>query len=451
MKDFTSDQLTRYARVVADAVRSPAAIIDRALVIRATNPEFDRLTGESDLAGQHIFAVSGGIWSLPSLQEALPQVLADPKPFDDIPARSCDGEPVFVSARRLATTEGNDELIFLSLDQMPAGARTAEAYNGDPLYQEIVNTVREPLLALTYDHRIRFANSAFFRMFRVSADEVLGQSLSDIGNGQWNDAVLQEALQSVHTEDRGFDDLKIEHHFPAIGRRVMLLNGRRIDHLHLILLAFEDVTGREEANHLDEVRLSELAHSTKNLFAVIQSLAYQTEAPDVNRFKEALLGRIKALATSHGVLLERHGQEAELRNLLDNLLLPHTQYDDGVSLEGPNLVIPQKEATSLALVIHELATNAAKYGALSVSDGRLVVKWEADGEGLHLTWLERNGPNVAKPSQNGFGSRLIDQVIGHQLKGRVERKYESGGFLCRMDIPVGDEGLWQHMESRKSS
>lgn len=437
--DFTSDQLIRFARTVVDAVPSPSAVLDRDLRIAAANRAFEGLSGETSLTGRNLAEIAGGLWNRPELSSALAQVLPASKAFDDIPAAGPDRQKVFVSARKLATMEGRADLIFVGFDNSAVQDRTQEGFRNEGVFREIVNTVREPMLALSFDHRVQLANSAFFRYFRLSADDVIGRPLSEIGQGEWDVAELRDALTAINSDDSSFDDFEIEREFPEIGRRIVLLNGRRIDHLHLVLLAFQDVTERRDHRSLQEARITEMAHSIKNLFAVIQSLAYQTEAPTLDLYKTSLLGRIKALAMSHGVLFEGHGTEANLQQLLTNLLLPHLHaIEDRIVLDGPAVTIAPSQASPLALVIHELATNAVKYGALSENGGRLLVSWHTDSEGLHLTWSEVEGPPLHGEPGNGLGSVLVQQLIERQLGGKLERNFKPEGFRCRLDIPFAE-------------
>jgi len=435
---FTNDQLARFSRTVVDAIHTPTVVIDHAGSIQAANRALAELIGETGvLTGRSLLQVAGGSLDQPDLREALEQVLPRAMAFDDVAVELPGGSTVFASGKALAAA-GSDELVVVAFDRALTDQRTDEAVESDWLFRVVVDTVREPLLVLSYaDHRVQFANSAFFRTFRVSESEVSGQHLPDIGHGQWDIPELRAALDDVLARDTSFERLEVEHDFPEIGHRVMLLNGRRIDHLRLILLAFEDITEQRRARRLEEARLSELAHTIKNLFAMVQALAYQTPAPTPDAYKDAFLGRVKALAVSQGILLESEWQRADLRQLLAGLLLPHLHgHEERIEMSGPAAPLSKDQTSALALVVNELATNAMKYGALSNETGRVMLTWEVGDDRLHLKWRELGGPEVNPEPETGFGTLLIEQLSGQQLGGRAEQTFDPSGLLVQIEFPL---------------
>lgn len=231
----------------------------------------------------------------------------------------------FVNARAVHVGEGKPELVALSFERAPAAARSTTDLSEEHLAEEVVATIREPLLVLDYDHCVRLANQSFYRDFRVSHDDVVGRHLTELGDGQWNIPELREQLESILSRDRFFNDFEVEHDFAGIGRRIMLLNARRIDHLRLILLAIEDVTERRRHERQQQMLVSELAHRVQNLLAVMQSLASHTSAGSVEEFRAALIGRLKALGMAHGTLFESRWHKAELEGVLRQLLAPYTE------------------------------------------------------------------------------------------------------------------------------
>ena len=205
------------------------------------------------------------------------------------------------------------------------------------------------------------ANRAFYDAFNVERAETEGNLIYELGNGQWDIPDLRRQLSEILPDNEFFEDFEVQHEFPTIGRRVMLLNARRVDHLQLILLAIEDITERRRAEEEREMLIGELNHRVKNLFAVIRALATQGDgARSSEEYRQVFLGRMDALARTHDLLFESHWQGAELRALADNLRLFAGERSEAIEVDGAPVELNDRQALSLRLVLHELATNAAK-------------------------------------------------------------------------------------------
>lgn len=215
-----------------------------------------------------------------------------------------------------------------------------------------------------------------------------------------------------------------------------------------------DISDAREAEQREKLLSRELDHRAKNLLAVVQSVVSLTRAENLPEFKAAIEGRIQALGRSHSMLAASRWEGADLERVLVEEFAPfHGRSQGLVQLSGPALLLKPAAAQSLALVVHELATNAAKYGSLSVPEGELLVSWEimrnaAAGPLLGLRWEERGGPPV-KPrtpsSRTGFGSRVIRSSIERQLGGTLDLQWAPTGLVVRMEVPlersvVGDPG-----------
>jgi PAS domain S-box-containing protein len=210
-----------------------------------------------------------------------------------------------------------------------------------------------------------------------------------------------------------------------------------------VALCFTEVTERHEAARHRELLIHELNHRVKNTLAVVQATAHQTlRRSEVSaEVREAFAGRLAALASAHDILTRRNWESALLDELLETALAPFTQRaGERIALSGPKLRLPAKTAVSFALAIHELATNAAKYGALSNEAGRVSVSWllaRRDEMGwLKLRWKETGGPAVVAPARRGFGSRMIEKALAEELAGQVRLKFEPTGVTCAIDSPL---------------
>ena len=201
-----------------------------------------------------------------------------------------------------------------------------------------------------------------------------------------------------------------------------------------------DVTDRTLAESRQKLLLDELNHRVKNNLATVQSIAYQTarHAPDLDTFRATFDARLIALSRTHDVLTASAWESADLHALLRAELGIYGE--DRVRLEGPRVLLTPQQGLALGLVIHELATNAAKYGALNNDDGGCVrVTWSrrkaAAGRELEIIWHERDGPAVTPPASRGFGSRLIERGV-QEIGGEVAREWRADGLHCRITVPL---------------
>jgi CHASE1-domain containing sensor protein/two-component sensor histidine kinase len=199
--------------------------------------------------------------------------------------------------------------------------------------------------------------------------------------------------------------------------------------------AAADAHAASEA-HL-KLLVNELNHRVKNTLATVQSLIWQTlRSADLDdQVRRRLDARIMALSAAHNVLTRENWDSAALRDIVDEALAPFRGATAGrLSVEGPPLRVAPKAALAIAMALHELATNAIKYGALSNDAGQVELRWEPVGDDrLRLTWCERGGPPVTPPSRQGFGGRLIERGLAHDLGGSVRIDYDPAGVICVAD------------------
>ena len=241
----------------------------------------------------------------------------------------------------------------------------------------------------TYEHRVRRYDGVW-RLFRINARPVLGR-----------DGALMEWV-GVHT----------------------------------------DITDARRAEERRKLLLDELNHRVKNSLATVQSIAMNTlgtaESPEA--FSREFNQRLMALSQAHNLLTRGDWLGANLRDVITQELAPHQGLDGArVALRGADVHLDPKETLALGMALHELATNAAKYGALSADSGLVDVMWESRREGaersLRLTWIERGGPPVSAPRRRGFGSRLIERGLGHELGARAVLSFPPEGVVCVIDLP----------------
>jgi len=202
-----------------------------------------------------------------------------------------------------------------------------------------------------------------------------------------------------------------------------------------------DITARKEAEERQALLMREVDHRAKNALAVVQAILRLTRADSPDSFARAVEGRVAALARAHTLLTESRWVGADLSAMLRGELVPFMGGggSNRVVFDGPPVTVAPVTAQPLSMALHELATNAAKYGSLSVPDGRLTVSWQADAAAgrLRLHWVETGGPPVtAPPDRSGFGSRVIQTTIQEQLGGEVGFNWEAAGLICAIDLPL---------------
>jgi PAS domain S-box-containing protein len=197
-----------------------------------------------------------------------------------------------------------------------------------------------------------------------------------------------------------------------------------------------DITERKEAEERQAILAREVDHRARNALAVVQSIVRQTTADTVSKYKEAVEGRLAALSRAHGLLSEFSWRGANIKRLVEDELAPyHTGHKDKIIAAGPDVNLPPAAAQTIALAVHELATNAAKYGALSMGKGRVRVRWEVAESGLQLEWLESDGPPVKQPLALGYGTRVVTASVEGQLGGQATFDWRPGGLCCVISIP----------------
>jgi PAS domain S-box-containing protein len=208
------------------------------------------------------------------------------------------------------------------------------------------------------------------------------------------------------------------------------------------ILTLTDITARKQAEVHQTMLVAELNHRVKNILAVVQSVASQTVAssPSVGQFRTAFEGRLRAISLAHDILTQLRWGQVDLGHLVERSLAP---YRGGarVAWSGPTLLLAAQSVVSLAMVLHELSTNAAKYGAFSNGGGRVEIDWRRlDGQMAELSWSEHGGPALAGEPVPGFGNKLISRVMSYDLQGSARMRYEPEGFRCRLTFRLPSEG-----------
>jgi PAS domain S-box-containing protein len=309
----------------------------------------------------------------------------------------------------------------------------------------IVESSDDAIISKTLEGRVTSWNAGAERIFGYEASEMIGQPITRI--------IPPELLAE---EDRILGQLQRGEHITHYETERIGKDGRRInislavsplhDKAGRIVGASKvarDVTERKQAEALQRLLVEELNHRVKNTLATVQAIASQSLrlAREPREFIAGFTGRVRSLARAHDLLVETRLQGVELLDLLRAQVLIDGAEDPRISWSGPRLVLEPQASVHMAMVLHELATNACKYGALSVAEGRLRISWEVQtnrGRQLHISWIESGGPKLMASGRRGFGTMLIEQALqGHG--GETQLSYGSEGARCTVRLPLADE------------
>lgn len=197
-----------------------------------------------------------------------------------------------------------------------------------------------------------------------------------------------------------------------------------------------DVTEQVELRRRLDLLHREVDHRAKNVLQIVQALLHLTRATTMEQYIRALEGRIRTLAAAHTQIADNQWRGAEIGSLLTETVTPFRISPEQIRLSGPSLFVQADAAQALAITIHELATNASKYGALSTPHGAVSLTWAAGDSQLRVDWVERGGPPVTVPHSHGYGMRVIESMLPNQAQGTVHLEWDRDGLSCALGIPA---------------
>lgn len=434
-------------RAVFRAMQQPFLLVGGDGRIRFGNPAFYRhfRAEPREIDGRLLSEVHDGLWQEAGIAALHERVLATGAPEDGyrvdrlIPrlghrVMRISADPVEVSG------EARD--VLLAITDLTVQEAQLE------FEEKLIDAVREGLIILNADLRVQRANLSFYEMFGVRREETENQLIYDLGNRQWDIPELRHLLHEVIPQNDSFDDYEVVHEFEGLGERIMFLNGRRIDHLDMILLAIRDVTDERRAAKRQEMLRGELQHRVKNILNNVQALLRQTRrsSDTMDGFVDAFGGRIQSLSRVQDLFVRGESRTVDLRDLVTLELDSRGAADNAnVDVTGPPVTLDARQAQALAMALHELATNAGKYGALAQRGGRLTVQWRTettDGadQQLRLAWLETGVSIGSVPARRGFGCELIEEGLPFMLGGTSELTFEEDAVRCHIAFSLRGEG-----------
>jgi PAS domain S-box-containing protein len=325
-----------------------------------------------------------------------------------------------------------------TLERRQAALEASEAR-----FRTLVETAADGIITINAQGIIESVNPEAERLFGYAHDELIGHNvkiLMTAPDRERHDGYLARHLRTGEARIIG------------IGREV---TGRRKDGstfpLFLSIGEFSldgeryftgivrDITERKRADERQRLLTAEVDHRAKNLLATIQAMVLLTkrDARSVSEFATTLIGRLHAMGRAHDLLARDKWTGASLHDVIRNEFQAFAGADGArLSIVGGDARLSARAAQTLNLALHELTTNAAKHGALSVPEGRVEIRSAVDGQELQLTWTETGGPEVRPPSAQGFGSVIVERSIAHELGGNAELLFERTGLRCHIRIPL---------------
>ena len=336
--------------------------------------------------------------------------------------------------------------------QTRAEAEVGEFQKGLGPFVVAGETTRMPIVftnAREPENPIIFANDSFLSLSGHLRDELLGKSFRSLIAEDADPDAMSAITTSFQRKLGGGCEVKCRHKDGREFWAALFINpvfdkqGKIIQHF----VSFVDLTKHMQEQAHAKMLIDELNHRVKNILATVQSIIRQALSTNADRqtLRQVIKLRLSALSRSHDLLTREKWRSASLRQILTESLEPFKSVDshaDRFVITGADVRFPPSAALALGIVFNELATNALKYGALTKSGGTVHIDWRREaapqGPQLTLTWREAGGPRVKTPAHRGFGTRMIERGLSHELNGTGHLDYRPDGLVCTMHIPAPD-------------
>jgi PAS domain S-box-containing protein len=308
-------------------------------------------------------------------------------------------------------------------------------------HEAIVNSSADAIYSLSADGIVTTWNAAAERLYGYTPEEIIGRKVDVLFGTQEPAPGLSATDHTIEVKQFRYETVQVA----KSGERLeVAISAASLDEEGIpkgVSVIARDVSERNRAQNHIRFLLQESAHRTRNLLAVIQAIATQTAraAETVEDFEHSFSLRLHSMAVSHDMLLGEGGKRASVAELVRLQLQPFAEVGSRLTLDGPDVSLTPDAGQHVGLALHELATNAAKYGAWSSPTGRVTVSWEVHDnggdDGLRLGWRESNGPRVAPRTRLGFGSVLTEYGVANALDAKVTVEFAPEGFRWIIEIP----------------
>jgi PAS domain S-box-containing protein len=306
----------------------------------------------------------------------------------------------------------------------------------------IVASSDDAIVSKNLDRIITSWNKGAERLFGYTAEEVIGKPIGILipaDRQEEEDSIIDRIRRGQRVEHYETVRQRKDGSLVEISLTVSPVRNARGEVVGASKIA-RDITARKKTEEQIALLAREAEHRAKNVLATVQATVQLTQADTPEALKQAIAGRIQALANVHRLFIQSRWMGADLHSVVSQELSPYCQEGDArARIDGPSLLLEPNSAQTIAVTLHELATNAAKYGALSVPTGKVEVEWSRAADGrIVLRWIETGGPRVKPLTRRGFGMRVMESMIREQLNGEVRFDWRAEGLACEMIIPAGN-------------
>ena len=438
-----------------ETTSQPFVVLDTRLHVMHVNPAFleaFQLT-MSETREKPFFELGNRQWEIPELHCLLGELLPQRRVVESFRTDHDFGKlgmrKLLINARRIAVDDQRSDIVVLL------------AINDITEHEEsnrLLDSVIENLPAMVF---LKRASDLRFVRFNRAGEQLLGFSRSElIGKNDYDffpkeqadffTAVDREVLASGKVHDIAEEPVRTRDgatRYLRTSKIVLRDADGKPTHL---LGASLDITERREAEEHIKLLMRELDHRVKNVLARIPVIAMCTRegSGSMDELVKALEGRIRSMASAHELLSLAQWHGVALGDIVRRELAPYAT-DGNTTVEGANIVLSAEASQAMAMVLHELVTNAAKYGALSIAGGRVLVRWHHEQDTqynrLLIDWEEVGGPQVETPKHFGYGTRVVRDLIPYEIGGSVDLVFAADGVRCKIGIPFGPKGVLRHV------
>lgn len=451
MQDFSIKDIS--AADIVDTVRDGLLVLDSDLNVVSANRTFYASFHEQPetTIGQRLFNLGNGQWDIPKLRELLEEIIPQTSTVENYEVEhnfpSIGRKIMLLNARKIFRDGNNVQFLLLAIEDITAvWLKEHEAERNLQLAQNIVDTVRHPMVVLESDFTIITASRAFLQLFNIDDEQAKGRHLQDIGQGQWDASTFLKLLEQVVPAEKPINDFLLEDEFPGVGRRIFKINARKVfrpgDHVTRLLVVFEDATDATLQDRHRDVLAAELAHRIKNNLQVISafvSFELRRTAPECVSGYQAMQARINAIAELYDVIAHSSAfGPVAMPRYLDGIASSIRNSALGeksgitIAVEAEPFAIQSDLAVPIGLIVNELATNSVKY-AFPDNKGTITLGFRRrDGE-LALT-VSDDGIGLGAQDGSGLGSRFVAAFV-HQVGGTMANASGESGTTFTIRLP----------------